>query len=118
MEPIKEKYIEYQILGWLNAVGIFAWKVNVKGHYNEKKGIWQKSNNIYDFKGQPDITGVIDGKAIFIEVKRPDEDVRPEQEWFQQRLKEAGAIAIVARSLEDVTGELAKRGYKFNYQLT
>lgn len=54
-------------------------------------------------KGHSDLAGVRigDGRAVYIEVKTPTGKVRPDQENFLRRMREAGALAGVARSVED-----------------
>lgn len=53
--------------------------------------------------GFPDLFGVrfSDGKAVFIEVKKPGGKIRPEQERFVLRMREYGFIAGIAYSVED-----------------
>lgn len=55
-------------------------------------------------KGHSDLTGVrkSDGKAIFIEVKKPKGSViYKEQENFLKQMKKANAIAGICRSAEE-----------------
>ena len=54
-------------------------------------------------KGHSDLAGVRigDGRAVYIEVKTPTGKVRPDQENFLRRMREYGALAGVARSVED-----------------
>lgn len=55
-------------------------------------------------KGHSDLTGVrrSDGKAIFIEVKKPKGSVvYEEQKNFLKQMKKANAIAGICRSVED-----------------
>lgn len=54
-------------------------------------------------KGHSDLAGVrkSDGKAIYIEVKREDGVVKPEQKHFINTMQEYNALAGVARSVED-----------------
>lgn len=53
-------------------------------------------------KGFSDLFGVrSDGRAFFIEVKNKTGRVRPEQEKFIERMRASGALAGVARSVED-----------------
>lgn len=54
-------------------------------------------------KGYSDLSGFrkSDGKAVFIECKTPDGFVRPEQRRFLKTMRENGALAGVARSVED-----------------
>ena len=56
-------------------------------------------------KGHPDLYGFrSDGKIFYIEVKNERGQVRPEQEKFIETVKKRGAIAGVARSVEDALG--------------
>lgn len=54
-------------------------------------------------KGFSDLFGfrIPDGRAFFIEVKSPTGKVRPEQQNFIERMRSNGALAGVARSVED-----------------
>lgn len=54
-------------------------------------------------KGHSDLAGIrkSDGKAIYIEVKREDGVVKPEQKHFIATMQEYNALAGVARSVED-----------------
>lgn len=53
-------------------------------------------------KGHSDLYGVRDdGKAIFLEVKTPIGKAREEQKKFIQAVKNKGALAGFARSVED-----------------
>jgi Holliday junction resolvase len=51
----------------------------------------------------PDILGVLpDGKALMIEVKTETGKVSPEQESFIENASRVGAVAFIARSINDV----------------
>lgn len=54
-------------------------------------------------QGYTDLSGVrkSDGKAVFIEVKREDGKLRPEQERFINAMRANHALAGVARSKEE-----------------
>lgn len=54
-------------------------------------------------KGFSDLFGfrLSDGKAVFIEVKNIMGRVRPEQQNFIEKMRSYGALAGVARSVED-----------------
>ena len=54
-------------------------------------------------QGESDIFGhrISDGKAIYIEVKLPGENPRPDQERFLKAMRAAGAIAGCAHSVEE-----------------
>jgi hypothetical protein len=59
-------------------------------------------------KGSPDIHGYLkNGRALFVEVKRPSGRVSPEQQAFIERATANGAMAFVARSVDDVWNGLA-----------
>lgn len=79
-----------------------VWRMNTgSGHLLRKGGASQWIN--FGFKGSPDIHGfTIDGRAIFVEVKRPSGVVSPEQATFIQAAQRAGCVAFVARGAEDV----------------
>ena len=53
-------------------------------------------------KGHPDLYGFRpDGKIFYIEVKNANGRVRPEQKQFIETVKARGALAGIARSVED-----------------
>jgi hypothetical protein len=54
-------------------------------------------------KGSPDIHGYLnDGRALFIEVKRPSGRITPEQQSFIDDAAGVGCVALIARSVEEV----------------
>lgn len=54
--------------------------------------------------GIPDLMGVVDGRAVFVEVKRPGGRVSRIQQLTMMRLASAGAIVAVATSaIEAIT---------------
>lgn len=85
---IKEKDITKQIRDYLNAKGIFHYKV------------WQ---GLGSAKGVPDIAGVLKGgRALYIEIKTPKGVVSEYQQDFINRVTELGGLVFVARCVEDV----------------
>lgn len=54
-------------------------------------------------KGFSDLFGfrLSDGRAFFIEVKSPTGKVRPEQQNFIEQMRSNGALAGIARSVEE-----------------
>lgn len=61
----------------------------------------------FGFPGSPDIYGYMkDGRALYCEVKRPSGSVSPDQQEFINRAKQAGCVAFIARSIEDVLAAL------------
>jgi hypothetical protein len=59
-------------------------------------------------KGSPDIHGYLkDGRALFVEVKRLSGRVSDDQKVFIERVASNGAVAFVARNVDDVWNGLA-----------
>lgn len=56
--------------------------------------------------GQSDLCGHRpgDGRAWYIEVKRPGEEPRENQERFLRQMRDSGALAGVAHSVEEAVG--------------
>ncbi len=52
------------------------------------------------------------GRALFIEVKVPGKQPRPEQREFLRKMKDAGALAFWATSAQEVVKRLADEGYE------
>jgi predicted NUDIX family NTP pyrophosphohydrolase len=64
-------------------------------------------------KGSPDIHGYLnDGRALFVEVKRPSGRVSGDQKAFIERAVAHGAVAFVARSVDDVWDKLTETSGK------
>ena len=103
---ISEKSIEVSILEWLKLKGIFAWKVENGGVYNQKRGVHIFSRT--RTPGVADIIGIYNGKALAIEVKSEKGRLSDQQKDFLNRFELEGGIVIVARSIEDVSSGLAK----------
>lgn len=93
MAQTKEKVIENQIKKWLEQNNY--WFIKVHGDMFQKAGV-------------PDILACINGKFVGIEVKRPGGVVSALQKYNIQRIKEAGGVAFVAYSVEDVRFNLDK----------
>lgn len=88
----KEKEITAEIRQYLQVKKIFHWKV------------WQGLGSV---AGVPDIIGVLEGgKALFIEVKTEKGKVSDKQASFLENVQRLGAIAFVARNLNDVSSRL------------
>ena len=82
----------------LTKLGIPCFRINV-GKVKMKDGRWFSTGAP---KGFPDLFGFrSDGRIFFIEVKNETGKVRPEQEKFIEQMKKRGALAGVARSVEE-----------------
>lgn len=53
-------------------------------------------------EGWPDRVAIVDGRVLFVEVKRVGGKVSPEQEVMHARLRKAGAVVVVASSVREV----------------
>lgn len=106
-EP-KEKDIENAILRYLDARGIFVFKVNNVGVWDAKKQIFRLPRNPFIRKGVSDIIGMYKGTFLAIEVKTPKRRSRvtEEQQSFIDTIRFQGGIAFVATSIEDVQNVL------------
>jgi hypothetical protein len=107
LEP-SEKQIEALILDWLNhQKGVVAYKNNSTGYFDATKGFFRKRTGKYQERGSSDIVGSFRGRALFIEVKSKRGRPTEEQKAFLENMARTGAIAFLARSLEDVKRQLA-----------
>lgn len=97
---VKESSIQDRILRYLN-------NLPQARAYNNHGSAWQGA-------GRPDIFCCYHGQFIAIEVKRPEEEPTKLQAHELQKLAGAGAITLVAKSLDDVKGlvqELESRAW-------
>lgn len=72
------------------------------GIYSEARGRFLANRSPYRLKGVADILGIYRGFPLAIEVKSARGKLSEHQAYFLDRWREAGGIAIVARSVEDV----------------
>jgi len=66
----------------------------------------------YGSAGEPDVDAVVSGRAVKVEVKRPSQRSRvtPLQRAALRRWEKAGAVAIVACSVDEVRDVLRGEG--------
>jgi hypothetical protein len=87
-----ETMLTHSIRNLLKTFGIF--------HYKNHGGLGSAP-------GLPDLTGCLkDGRAFWIEVKTPAGRLSDHQVRFIKNIQDAGGIAFVARSIEDVIENL------------
>lgn len=108
---LSEAQIESQILLFLESKRIFAWKNITAGYYDHKRRIFRKQQNRFAINGVPDIIAIINGQAIFIEVKAKTGVVSIDQARFIENVQKRGAIAFVAKSVEDVYRLFKDKGF-------
>ena len=96
----KESAIQAAVLGCLRAHGVLCWPTN------REKGNWRRATHV-GFRGLPDISGVMQsGRAIFVEVKRPGQELSIFQSSAHALLRSQGAAVFTAWCVEDVPPEL------------
>lgn len=100
--PEKESDIQRTILDWLAAKRIFHYRQNT-GAFKDARGGFYRFGTL----GAPDIVAVIGGTYIGIEVKAPRGAQSHDQREFEGRLRMAGGVYVLARSVEDVEQTLA-----------
>lgn len=94
---LSEKNIQDQIRDYLDRRGIYNRRCNVGGS-RMKGGIWVR----FGKKGDPDLFAIFRGMHVAIEVKRPGGEQSDEQKAAMGQIRNAGAIYILAESLDDV----------------
>jgi penicillin-binding protein-related factor A (putative recombinase) len=98
-----EKQIQNAILEYLNYLPeCKAWTNQSVGIYNPATGGFRRQVGKYTSKGVSDIIGIYHGKMLCIEVKSKTGKLSEHQEMFLKEMKRHGAIAFVARSVNDV----------------
>lgn len=78
--------------------GCVAYRINNIGVWDKAKGIYRKSHT------QPgifDISAVVRGRALWVEVKAGRDKMSREQMIFKQEVERAGGIAFVAYSTDE-----------------
>ena len=89
-----------------------AWVGRVKGRTQSGDVVLTGASMIQAglFRGSPDLVGVHfdGGRFIAIEVKAPGDRLSKQQGAAIEMLREAGAIVIVAQTVEDVTAVLGE----------
>ena len=96
---VKETDIQRDILAWLAAQGILAWRMGMGG-LKTGTGTFRKN----PAKGLPDILGILkpSGRLLAIEVKTAKGKPSLDQLRWLDDFAKAGALAILARSVDDV----------------
>jgi len=107
-----EKDIQRVVLQWLALAGVFAFRVNSGGmRWRDTKGK-SRYMQFNGAEGCSDVVGVLpDGRALFVEVKRPGGKATEKQLGFLAAAQTAGAVAVVATGVEDLRGKLRAEGY-------
>jgi hypothetical protein len=99
-----EKYIQRDILNWLQDSGLLHWRQNSGVVFTGNRRI-----NLGE-EGLPDIVVVIPphGRLVGLEVKSAKGRLRPAQREFMERVRATGGYYHVVRSLEQAMDAVAK----------
>lgn len=81
--------------------GYFAWRNNNGAVYDPTKKVFRANNAL---KGVPDILGYrkTDARFLSIEIKAGKDKLSKEQADFLMGVTDAGGIAYIVRSIEDI----------------
>jgi hypothetical protein len=112
----KETDLVRACLDWLALHRIKAWRMNNTGIFDPVKKIHRRFHGL---RGVSDILGILPqrvrlaggeeelfGNFLAIEVKKPGENPRPEQETFLHDIRGGGGIALCVHSLGELEEQL------------
>ena len=100
---ITEKDITRWIRHFLKLNDIYHWK-HWQGGFTAQNGV-------------SDILGLVNGRFLAIEVKKPGGKLSKKQIEFIEQIRKHGGIAFKAESVKDVIKYLTKEGIKLRMQL-
>ena len=78
--------------------GCVAYRINNVGVWDEAKSVYRKGNTQ---KGIADVSGIIRGRAVWVEVKAGRDKLSTEQLIFRQEVERAGGLYFEARSTDE-----------------
>ncbi len=110
--PIPEKAIMNACLGWLRFHHVMCWRQNsggmAKSYTRKRDGVTRTAHLKFNSeRGMSDICAVLPGgRFAAIEVKRDDGRLSDEQAEFLDRVRNAGGVGIVVRSVDDLEREI------------
>jgi len=112
----KESDLVRACLDWLALHRVKAWRMNNTGIFDPVKKIHR---SFHGLRGVSDILGILPqtvrlaegdeetfGNFLAIEVKKPGEKPRPEQDTFLEDIRAAGGIALCVHSLRELEEQL------------
>lgn len=88
-----------KVLAYLFTQGVFCWRQNTQGTYDQAKGIYRPAAK----KGVLDILAVTPptGQLLCVEIKTGRDRLRAEQVGFIQSVQFAGGRCLVVKDYED-----------------
>lgn len=75
-----------------------AWRINNVGVWDAAKGVYRAGNTQ---KGIADISAILRGRPVWIEVKAGRDRLSMEQQIFGQEVERAGGVYLVVRSTDE-----------------
>ena len=103
---VPESAVLSQCMAYLHVRRIFCWRNNT-GAAKTEDGRYVR----FGLPGASDIIGIMpDGRFLAVECKRSvGGRLSPQQKVFLDRIREAGGVAVVATSLEDLREVIEKK---------
>ena len=92
------------VTAWLTIRGYFAGRVNTTGTYSQKLGKYIHSGSK---RGMADVTAVVNGRHVSIEVKYGKDRIRLEQSKVKAEIESAGGKYLVVSSFDDFLKQIA-----------
>ena len=106
-KPIPESVTQSLIIAWLRTRGVFCFRVNTTGVWDENLKRHRVLNGIGALKGVSDILGVLkDGRFLAIEVKSSIGKLSPDQVEFLSKVNQSNGLGIMVRSLIEAKEKL------------
>ncbi len=112
----KETDLVRACLEWLALHRVKAWRMNNTGIFDPARKVFR---TFHGLAGVSDILGILPqtarmadgGEEVFgvflaVEVKRPGEALRPEQDAFLSDIRARGGVGVCVRSLDDLEVQL------------
>jgi hypothetical protein len=112
----KETDLVRACLGWLALHRIKAWRMNNTGVFDPARKVFR---TFHGLAGVSDILGILPQNArladggedtfgvfLAVEVKKPGEALRHEQDAFLSDIRAAGGIGVCVRSLDELETQL------------
>jgi hypothetical protein len=112
----KEMDLVRACLGWLALHRVKAWRMNNTGVFDPARKAFR---TFHGLAGVSDILGILPrtarladggedtfGLFLAVEVKKPGEALRPEQDTFLSDIRAGGGIGVCVRSLDELEAQL------------
>lgn len=108
-----EQELLNQVMAWLHSKGVMAWRNNTGGVFDPEKKTFRRPSK-WSRNGIPDIMMIINGRAVYCELKRPHSGPRARKEEtlfnmlsdaqksFLADCRTNGGVCFVADSLDTV----------------